>query len=332
MRQMTHILCTISFCLTATCSYGQQRSNFSLASLDPILINPAVVGLTDKNEYQSSYRQQWIGVEDGPQELMITGNFRYRNKAIRNIRKDNTRLPEKDFITLEKREIRRISIKHGIGGQLYSEQFGPVTAHYVSGIYATHFPIAKMFKLSFGIKGGIGFRIYDASKGSVHDAADPIFQEFVGGNRTRVNPDVDFSMRLTHKRFYVGYTAAQLTKGNVYFGDQPLPIELKLHHYFIGGGTFIFAEHHMIEPMVLVKKVSVIPTAIDWALRYNYRNLFWAAAGMRNGSAIATTAGGAIRTGRKKTMLVSYTFERQAGQIVAAGATTHEIRLGYILQ
>ena len=104
-RMKSHLALTSLILGIVSSSFAQVETMYSLYRFNPQVISPSYVGSTEHSEVIVMNRQQWIGIEGAPKTIGITGNLKWGEKK-------------------------------GMGFNLISDQFGPVSTTAISGDFA----------------------------------------------------------------------------------------------------------------------------------------------------------------------------------------------------
>lgn len=309
-------------------SWAQQEATYGQYFKYPILANPAYAGLEDVAEYFGSFRQQWVGISDAPTEIFVAAHFRLRNKEERDFRKYATRLPDEVFEEADEQEKRRVAIKHGLGGTIYSEQFGGFRTQCLNAFYAVHYPLNDDWKVSLSVRAGASIYSFNGQSINVLNEGDQTYNAFVGTDRNRGVLDVDFSTRLDGKGLFLGYTATQLPRGKIFFGQDETTARLSIHHFLMAGYKIEVNDRYTVEPTAMVRYVSNLPLAADFSARLILDEKYWAALGTRDLNALLFMAGGKYMIKSKQYVSLSYSYEHSLSEIGKVAPSTHEIVLG----
>ena len=208
-------------------------------------INPAVAGMYDYYQVNTSIRNQWVGVNDAPRTTVISIYGKHSNHV-------------------------------GIGGTLYNDVTGPTSRSGGSASYTYAFSLTSKMKLSLALQGGFTqFKIIKSGL-VVEEIADPILG---GGDIVRVMPDATFGLNLSGDKWYIGAAIPQLLSSELKLMELKDTIvqngKLASHIYVLGSYIFDINPAISIEPSFFLRSVAGAKTQIDFGIKSEYKELFW---------------------------------------------------------
>ena len=208
-------------------------------------INPAVAGMYDYYQVNTSIRNQWVGINDAPRTTVI---------SIYGKHSDNV----------------------GLGGTVYNDVTGPTSRAGGAASYTYAFSLTAKMKLSLALQGGFTqFKIIKSGL-SVEDPTDPILK---GGDIVRVLPDATFGLNLSGDKWYIGAAIPQLLSSELKlmeFNDTIIQTgKLASHIYVLGSYTYDINSAISIEPSFFLRAVAGVKTQIDFGVKSEYKELFW---------------------------------------------------------
>jgi len=210
---------------------------------NPFLNNPAVAGTNKYYEIRTNNRFQWVGFNDAPQTLSLSGHGPSADKPM------------------------------GWGGYVYNDVTGPTSKLEFGGSYAYNIAITDEIRLSGGLSMGIMQYKFDGS--SLNDYQDPAIQ----GTQANWAPDATVGFYMYSYLFYAGISAHQLLGnkltniGNV--DTTVSPNRLRQHFYLSGGYRYILTKNLMLEPFVMLKYMYPAIPQVDVSVKATYRNRQW---------------------------------------------------------
>ena len=243
----------ISILLFAICFGGilkaQQLPQITQYMNNNYAVNPAVAGMYDYYQVNTTIRNQWAGINDAPRTSII---------SIYGKHSDNV----------------------GLGGTVYNDATGPTSRSGAAASYTYAFSITSKMKLSLALQGGFTqFKVSTAGI-NVADPTDP----FIGPDIVRVLPDATFGLNLSGDKWYIGAAIPQLLSSELrLMADDFARIydttsqngKLASHIYVLGSYTYDINPSVSIEPSFFLKSVSGAKTQIDIGLKSEYKELFW---------------------------------------------------------
>ena len=213
-------------------------------------INPAVAGMYDYYQVNTSIRNQWVGINDAPRTTVI---------SIYGKHSDNV----------------------GLGGTVYNDVTGPTSRTGGAASYTYAFSLTAKMKLSLALQGGFTqFKIIKSGL-SVEDPTDPILK---GGDVVRTLPDATFGLNLSGDKWYIGAAIPQLLNSEIRLMDDDVAQEnpttiqngkLASHIYVLGSYTYNINPAISIEPSFFLRAVAGAKTQIDFGIKSEYKELFW---------------------------------------------------------
>jgi len=208
-------------------------------------INPAVAGMYDYYQVNTSIRNQWAGINDAPRTTVI---------SIYGKHSDNV----------------------GLGGTVYNDVTGPTSRTGGAASYTYAFSLTAKMKLSLALQGGFTqFKIIKSGL-SVEDPTDPILK---GGDIVRVLPDATFGLNLSGDKWYIGAAIPQLLSSELKlmeFNDTIIQTgKLASHIYVLGSYTYDINSAISIEPSFFLRAVAGAKTQIDFGVKSEFKELFW---------------------------------------------------------
>ena len=230
--------------------HAQQLPQITQYMNNNYAINPAVAGMYDYYQVNTTIRNQWVGMNEGPRTSVI---------SIYGKHSDNV----------------------GLGGTVYNDVTGPTSRSGGSASYTYTFSLTAKMKLSLALQGGFKqFKIIKSGL-SVEDAGDPFME---GGDVVRVLPDATFGINLSGDKWYLGVAIPQLLSSELKLMDVDFAKrydttsqngKLASHIYVLGSYTYDINPAISIEPSFFLRSVAGAKTQIDFGIKSEYKELFW---------------------------------------------------------
>ena len=250
IKKMTRI----SILLFAICFGGilnaQQLPQIIQYMNNNYAVNPAVAGMYDYYQVNTTIRNQWVGINDAPRTSLISIYGKHSEHV-------------------------------GLGGTVYNDVTGPTSRSGGAASYTYAFSITSKMKLSLALQGGFTqFKIIK-SELPVADAGDALM---MGGDVVRVLPDATFGLNLSGDKWYIGAAIPQLLSSELRLMDDDFAMiydttsqngKLASHVYVLGSYTYDINPAVSIQPSFFLKSVSGAKTQIDIGLKSEYKKLFW---------------------------------------------------------
>ena len=244
----------ISILLFVICFGGllkaQQLPQITQYMNNNYVINPAVAGMYDYYQVNTTIRNQWAGINDAPRTSVISIYGRHSEHV-------------------------------GLGGMLYNDVTGPTSRIGGSASYTYAFQLTQKVKLSLALQGG--FTQFKIIKNNipVMDQDDPLM---LGGDVVRTLPDATFGFNVSGNKWYIGAAIPQLLSSELKLMDDDFARiydttsqngKLASHIYVLGSYTYDINPAISIEPSFFLKSVAGAKTQIDFGVKSQYKEMIW---------------------------------------------------------
>ena len=244
----------ISILLFVICFGGllkaQQLPQITQYMNNNYVINPAVAGMYDYYQVNTTIRNQWAGINDAPRTSVISIYGRHSEHV-------------------------------GLGGTVYNDVTGPTSRIGGSASYTYAFQLTQKVKLSLALQGG--FTQFKIIKNNipVMDQDDPLM---LGGDVVRTLPDATFGFNVSGNKWYIGAAIPQLLSSELKLMDPKFARiydttsqngKLASHIYVLGSYTYDINPTISIEPSFFLKSVAGAKTQIDFGVKSEYKEMIW---------------------------------------------------------
>ena len=244
----------ISILLFVICFGGllkaQQLPQITQYMNNNYVINPAVAGMYDYYQVNTTIRNQWAGINDAPRTSVISIYGRHSEHV-------------------------------GLGGMVYNDVTGPTSRIGGSASYTYAFQLTQKVKLSLALQGG--FTQFKIIKNNipVMDQDDPLM---LGGDVVRTLPDATFGFNVSGNKWYIGAAIPQLLSSELKLMDDDFARiydttsqngKLASHIYVLGSYTYDINPTISIEPSFFLKSVAGAKTQIDFGVKSEYKEMIW---------------------------------------------------------
>ena len=246
MKRIFGLLLAICLCGSM---YAQQLPQITQYMNNNYAINPAIAGMYDYYQVNTTIKNQWAGVNDAPRTNVISIYGRH-NKNI------------------------------GLGGIIYNDVTGPTSRIGSAVSYTYKLSLNKKIDLSFALQGGFTqFKIIKDLQ--TEHVNDPLLQ---GGDVVRTLPDATFGINLSGSNWYFGAALPQLLSSELNLMDDDVAKlydqyssdgKLARHIYILGSYKHNINSLLSLEPNIFVKAVEGAPTQVDFGLKTQYKDLVW---------------------------------------------------------
>lgn len=290
---MKRILLIVGITLVSWALSSQQLAHFTQFYLNEYIINPGAGGTKEYFDVKSSYRYQWVGVNDAPRTFTLS----------------------LDGPVTKKKNM-------GLGGYIYSDVTGPTRRTGFKLSYSYNFLITDEIKLSFGLAGGMMQFAVDGSEIQLADANDVAF----GNQLTNAyTPDAAFGAYLYSDDFYVSLSIPQLIGTELRFTDTYSNSMNKLeNHYYFNAGYKFHVNDWVLEPFGQVKYIPPTDPQIDLGGRVIYNDKIWLGGTYRTEDAAAVFVGLHL----VENFVFSYSYDIITSDVSDVSSGTHEVVLG----
>ncbi len=275
---------------------AQQTAQYSQYLFNQFGMHPALAGWRDCLEARIGYRKQWVSFPGAPTTAFA--NF---------------------HAPLTRKKKGYLKSKHGIGGNVESDSFGPFGVTRIYAAYAYHVPVTRNFKLSMGLFAGIQQYKIDFGKITLENNDDNAITK---KNNVYIYPDIWPSVWVYSKNFFAGITSRQLLRNNI----RKITIDSRLRNHIIitaGKKLKLKTTNTSIIPSFAFKWTFVSAPGLDLNVLADFNNRYLVGLSWRNTDALV----GMFRINIKQ-FSFGYSFDFTTSRIKYGSSNTHEIILG----
>jgi type IX secretion system PorP/SprF family membrane protein len=295
MKKIIALFFTIGF---GTVVHAQQLPQLTQYMINNYAINPAIAGMHDYYQVNTTIRNQMVGINDAPRTTIL---------SIYGKKNDHV----------------------GLGGVVYNDQAGPTSRLGGNMSYTYHLSLSSEVKAAFALAAGFSQLKISKNGLKVLDSADPFFQ---GGDIVRAVPDATFGFNTYGKNWYFGLSIPQLLSyspdlidRNFYDNfNEESDGKLGRHYYVLGAYKHQIDPFWSIEPSLLLKSFKASPTQFDIGVKTTYDDKLWFGGGYRTNGDILCLLGYTIN----ERYMLGYSYDISTGDIGAASNGSHEFMLG----
>ncbi len=322
---------TILFCSAIFVSFAQQLPQYSQYQRNTVMVNPGAVGAYDFTDITLGGRYQWSGFDYSPRtayayvSAKIGGTKQRYNPSLRTSQ-GPVRNPQVGVGKL----------KHGVGGQVYLDEYGAFRKISFAGIYAIHLPVSRTSNISMGVKAGISNNQFLQERATVLTQMtgyngvamnDDTYNSFIANQSSKNNMDLGIGMYYYSSNYFVGISADQLTRDMVTFGSGTANFDEQMHFQATAGYKFKLTNEWTIQPSVLFKYMSPAPLSFDGTIQMEYKEWMWFGLSYRNQDAVIAMLGMNINN----TFKFGYSYDLTTSGLNSVSNGTHELVLGIML-
>lgn len=288
-------LLLIAGCLLSLGYSAQQDALFSQYMFNPFSINPAYAGSRNSMSGVLLARKQWSGFSGAP----TTGTFAIHSP-----------FKGKNF---------------ALGFNAIAEEIGPSVNSGAFLTYAYHLKL-PVGKLSFGLRGGFFSSRLNNNLLRFDNQTDIAN---TGGVLKGMTPNFDFGAYYYTQKFYLGFSSAHLTAGDLKFRDNNLTYNISRHYMVASGLAIVINPNFVVKPSVLVKYVFGAPVNVDVNTSVLIKKDFWIGASFRTNSAFnSQSLVGIFEYNITDFMRIGYSYDFTLGKLRNYNSGSHELFIG----
>ncbi|MBN1159154.1 MAG: type IX secretion system membrane protein PorP/SprF [Bacteroidales bacterium] len=297
----------VFFALTVFISAeAQQERQVSHYMYDHISINPGFAGSSDMISTHAIMRQQWVGIEGAPRDVIL-----------------NLSAP-----------FRLFGANHGAGLSIYYDEIGFNQDINLSLSYAYQFTLGTG-RLGLGISGSFLNRkldpVWSIPSSPIHispdqDAAIPT------GKQNEFVFDIGAGVFYQTDELYVGLSSTHIMQDEFVYQTEGVSSSLSeakekvIRHFYLTAGYTLQLSNPAFElqPSVFIQS-DTRATKIDLNTVFMYNKKLWAGVTYRVGSAVVGMAGVNILNGVK----IGYSYDFDTSALSNYSKGSHEVMIGY---
>lgn len=289
-RMKSHLALTSLILGMVSSSFGQVETMYSLYRFNPQVISPAYAGSTENSEVTVMNRQQWIGLEGAPKTIGMTMNLKWGEKK-------------------------------GLGLNVISDQFGPVSTTAVSGDFAYHTDLNTQWRMSGGIRAGISNMSINYSGIRIVTPTDVVF---AGDRSTGFQPNLGWGLRFDRgEKFFVSVSQPRILRYD--FGSQNTAYKDVPYYYSMLGTRFKFSDQIIFYPSLMFRMAKDVPLSWDMNLTARLISKLDVGISYRDQDSYGFRLG--IQATKK--IYIGYVYEMPISQISKVSNQTHELALRF---
>lgn len=312
---------------------AQQRPQYTQYVFNNYLLNPALSGIENYTDVKAGYRRQWTGLEGAPVTSYLTANMPIGN----NFLNDNAgTMPggggENPMSRSYMRDYTAAAPHHGVGITIVNDKAGPLSQTNIDATYAYHIGLTPKWNMSVGVSAGIthyGLNTADITLGNSVDGVGGFDPAIANGNNSQWKPDLGAGIWIYTSNFYIGASAQQLLKQNLYFStntsynqSQTVP-----HFFFTAGIKLPISDDVSFMPSAMLKVINPVPVSYDITGKLAFRDRFWIGGSYRHDDSFSALAGLFINS----LISVGYSYDITTSNLNTVSNGTHEIVIGILL-
>jgi type IX secretion system PorP/SprF family membrane protein len=298
----------ILFFLVNQLAMGQQQPLYSQFDNNKYLFNPAVAGSEAVTTIHVNAYEQWIGFKGAPKfhtASIDSKIFNQDRRPTRNVRKK---------FKIKKPE------NVGLGMQLFTEKYGPLSHSGMVGTYSYHLRMRDK-QLSFGFSSVLSNYGLKASEVVLSD--DLPDQMVEGDNTRRWIVDFDFGMYFSGINYFAGYSIHHISESGLQWGGSvDADYQLGRLHYLMAGYSYEVTPDFSVQPSTLIKLSEKNRSQLDINIKCIISKKYWAGLSYKTSKTTSIFAG--LQYDR---YIFCYSFDYSLAAIRKYSYGSHEIHL-----
>ncbi|MGB3591164.1 MAG: type IX secretion system membrane protein PorP/SprF [Nonlabens sp.] len=269
---------------------AQQDPQYTQYMYNQNVINPAYAGTEDAFKATALYRQQYSGLDGGPETLTFSGS---------------TPLGE----------------RVGLGLNFINDEIGPVKEQNVSGDFSYRLPMNERITLALGIKAGVSFLDVNLNSTFPIVPGDPLLSGQV--NETFLN--IGAGAFLYSDNWYLGASVPNFLN-STHVDTDARKFGSEEQHYFVTGGyVFGVSENFKLKPHFLVKGAFESPVSFDVNLNGLFYDRFELGVSYRHEDSFSGLASVLVTDNIR----VGYAYDRVTSDINFVAPSSHEFFVSF---
>lgn len=288
--------------------WAQQLPVYSQYTFNAFLLNPAVAGAEGYTAFNSTTRQQWVGVEGAP----VTYCLSMQSRLMKNRNIKPTASARRRYQPLRSGRV-------GLGAYLYKDHIGLLDQTGAEFTYAYHIGNEKS-QLSFGVT----FSFFQF-KLNEQDLRLPNSKDNLINNQqmTMFIPDANWGVYYTNQYLFAGFSMYHLSEASLMFGSySSKDYRLERQYNTTAGFQYPINELYTIEPSCYLKISEQWKLQGDFVTKIIYDRKFWVGIGIRNPKILIGSVGFKINR-----FYLGYAYDYSSNPLTTYSNGTHELML-----
>lgn len=271
-------------------TFGQQLPLFTQYIFDPYLVNPSMLATSRKSEINLLYRQQWTGIQDGPQTIQADFQHAFNNRVL-------------------------------FGLNVFDDKTILLSSTTVMATFGYRIPLAEDHILSFGLSGGfISNRIKTEDVPTV-DINDPAL---LSSSANNFSLDGQFGISYNYRNLVIGFSLVRLVD-NTTFSEETFQMpefnELK-NNVILAGYKFNLSNEFSFQPNFSYRFTADNLDFFEASGIFSYKDIMSVGGGYREGYGPTAVARVNI-----KDLQVGYAYDFPSAKADVSTGGTNEVQL-----
>jgi type IX secretion system PorP/SprF family membrane protein len=308
---------------------AQQDPQFTQNFATKLFNNPAYAGAREAICVTGVFRQQWLGFDGSPQDILATAH-------------SPINLPAFKEIPL---------LRPAVGISFVNDKIGPLSTTGIKLALANHFNFQRFGTISFGIGVGTQGTSIDGSEfvtpeGEVAGViTDPSLTNTKEQKKFGIDFDLGLYYRSTDRKIWAGASAVHLTQGQVTGEEkvikdpndtsksikQQATYQISSHFYFMGGYNYDLNANWRLMPMAFVK-TDFNSTQLDINVRALWKEMLWGGISYRLQDAVSPMVGYQRNVGKTGSFQIGASYDVTTSKLRTASSGTIEFFGNYCMR
>lgn len=290
------ILTVICIVCCAWVAKAQMDPLYSQYMQNKAAYNPAATGSYDGLNTTLVFRSQWAKIEGAPTTLSLTV--------------DNSSKSD----------------KHGYGGSLMRDSYGPVSEYALFGMYAYKLKLGQKGHLGFGLQAGIQLFTANASDLTAVQAGDNAYEDL---GKTDVVGNAGVGIYYYNDKLTAGISAPRLFNNKIYTNSDNF---LANHYYAHFDYKFKVVESILsLQPGMLLKYSAGANAQLDISLNLIIMKDVLVGFAYRTDKSAVFMAQYQLNLKRSQ-FRIGYSYDLANGQYRSGSSGAHEVLVGFLLK
>ena len=272
--------------------WGQSGLKLTDYYHNPILYNPAYVGVTEGYFVKAFYATQWLGFDQAPTSQVLD---------IQRLTRDQ---------------------KTGYGLSIFNDKFGAVQNTNLELNYALHLELDDTQKLSLGLKAGVNSFQIDYSLLDIYDPTEIVY---VQGNLSEKRPIVGVGAYIYDQDWFIGFSSPNLLNTEKISEDNTFVYSKTSHFYLQGGYIYPLSDDFIWHNSLLLQMVSGSPLEYLVTSRATYQYRYTLGLQYNPGALLGAFLSAEVFDG----MSLTYTYDVGTGPLSKYSYGNHSFGISY---
>ncbi|GAB5522976.1 MAG: hypothetical protein Roseis2KO_08480 [Roseivirga sp.] len=316
---LKYSLILLSVCITVNLR-AQQLAQFSQYLDNYYLINSAATNVQNNLQLDLGFRHYWTDFQGSPKTIYLTAYAPLSRPDVSQHMQSAMRLTD-DLDTTSLRTSFAPKSNHLVGMIVTQDDIGLFrkTTNHIT--YSFHMQLTRQLQIAVSPKiGWVHLSLNDDLR--VLEENDQPFQQFVDNYQRQGMMDLGFGLWLYSDRLFFGYSLEQLTRNRGFSSQEVDGFEFEPHHFIMAGHKFRVNPRISLIPNMLIRYVSG-STSIDYSLRAEYGQRFWAGISYRRQNALVMMFGVVL----SDQLSFGYSFDHSTNISTLNRINAHEFNL-----